>query len=262
MFTTLTQQPHWCSEIWGSNWCIRFCLAFLNDRWIEACTCSHVNTHTQTLTVTQSTNTWGDKLISGNLPWRINLSLSAKAEVVPWAQHEPQSKTYMCGTYHQVTPSCTVCTISATLWFLFYHLCFLYCKTGVTNSMTTYATMYINIIWFLTLWNVLVSVHSSVIILINLTWIIASWQTLWWNVSVWEWRCHMCWNGNLDHSKIQNHKPYTACTYRTLLHPWVAVIKVCSLSNLLIDLIVTVCRIYWNSPAALPLYTKIVLGSG
>ena len=45
-----------------------------------------------THTVTQSTNTWGDRLISGNFPLRINLILSARADVVPCAQQEPQSE--------------------------------------------------------------------------------------------------------------------------------------------------------------------------
>ena len=50
------------------------------------------DTHTHTLTVTQLMRTWGERLMSGKVWFRIILILSLRADVVPMAQQEPQSE--------------------------------------------------------------------------------------------------------------------------------------------------------------------------
>ena len=53
---------------------------------------AQTHTHTHTLTVTQLMRTWGERLMSGKVWFRIILILSLRADVVPMAQQEPQSE--------------------------------------------------------------------------------------------------------------------------------------------------------------------------
>ena len=71
--------------------------------WEESGMCQEANTMTfHQLTVTQSTNTCGERLMSGKLAFLISLMRSLRAEVVPIAQHDPQSAVISLAKHHSI----------------------------------------------------------------------------------------------------------------------------------------------------------------
>ena len=122
--------------------------------YVHTCTCMCVCTYAHT--VTQSTNTWGERLMSGNFPLRISLILSANADVVPCAQQEPQSVN-------------TSNMINNTIILL------LTCITNYYNYALILLYMYVHYEQkSLTLWYVLITIHSGEIFTIDIAWIITS----------------------------------------------------------------------------------------